>query len=90
MGIGDYPLGTFAKDEPKKDVNKDDIMDAVKLIASLKPVPVQPFSIGFIGGVKIISSPFVPEGSILVSDDIWRDLQKISNNINKENPDATS
>lgn len=58
----------------------DDIIKAVELIAALSPVPPQPFSLGNIGGVKIISSPFVPEGSIIVGDDVWLKLKEIGSN----------
>lgn len=80
--------GTIGKETPP--IDKQSILDAVKLIASLKPIPIQPFSIGNIGGIKIISNPFIPEGSIIVSDDIWRDLQKLSTEYNKENINDTS
>lgn len=62
------------------DIDVDSILDAVRLIAALKPEVVAPFSVGNVGGVKIISSPMVPEGSIIVSDDIYLALNKISQN----------
>lgn len=55
-----------------------DMERAIKLIASLYPTPVKPYSLGDIGGVKIISNPHMPEGSIMLSDSVFRDLQQYS------------
>lgn len=60
-------------------VTTETILDAVKLIAALKSPDVEPYSLGNIGGVRIISSPHIADGSIVVSNDIWLLLQDLSN-----------
>jgi len=64
----------------QKEVTPENILDAVKLIAALKAPDVEPYSLGNIGGVRIISSPHIADGSIVVSNDIWLLLQDLSNN----------
>lgn len=56
----------------------EEIMNAIKVMARLRPELVEPFSLCEIGGVKIMSNPMMPENTIMVSDDIYRDLQKLA------------
>ena len=67
-----------------------DMENAIKLIAMLKPEPVNPLSLINVGGVRVLSHPAMPENTIMVSDDVYstlkiiaEDTKKNDNNTNK-------
>jgi len=80
-GCGD---GEYLNYQP---TSQKQIMDAIEIIARLKPVPVEPCSFGLIGGIKVISNPLLDSNTIVVSDDIHSILSNLSsyqkNNQNK-------
>lgn len=69
-------VGTAQTSGYKVDISKEEILEAIKIVAATKPAPVEPFSLGMIGGVKIVSNPQMPDSTIMVSDDIFAILSK--------------
>lgn len=75
---------TVGNPDVKTEINKETILEVVKLISATKPPVIQPYTVGLMGGVRIISSPYLKDDEIVVSDSIFSILQKISEDI----PDA--
>lgn len=66
-------------EKPNIDKAMQPIIEAINLIAAAAPEKVEPFSMGNIGGVKIMSVPTLDNNTIMVSDDIYLMLKEISN-----------
>lgn len=83
MSIKDN-YGTMANKDVALEINKEEILKAIKLISSTRPASVKPYSIGMIGGVKVISNPMLKDNEIIVSDDIFSYLNQLAEGINNE------